>query len=142
MAFVVALLLLAPVLLMAVLIRLGMFAGASGFISPDEPERPISRRDVLATIDRDMAQLEGRLEAHERSGGSGTWTAQFAAAWRRRRLAELRLHRRHLLAEIRRWRLSRKRSTAVCLDRSSSAIQTRDGLPASPSAIQSLELEW
>jgi hypothetical protein len=129
MAFLIALLLLAPVLILAVLIRLGMFAGAGGFAEREGRDQPVSPQDLLTAIDRDIAQLESRLEDYQRCGGSGTWTARFAASWRRHRLAELRMHRSHLLSEISRWRPSRKRSTAVCLERSPSAFQTRAGAP-------------
>ncbi len=129
MAILIGLLLLAPVLILAVLIRLGTFAGARGFVEREFCDRPLSPRDLLDAIDRDIAQLESRLENYQRSGGSGTWTARFAASWRRSRLAELRMHRRQLLSEISRWRPSRKRSTAVCLERSPSAFQTRAGSP-------------
>jgi hypothetical protein len=129
MAVLIALLLLAPALILAVLIRLGTFAGARGFVEREVRDRPGSPQDLLDAIDRDIALLESRLENYQRTGGSGMWTARFAASWRRRRLAELRMHRRQLLSEISRWRISRNRSTAVCLERSPSAFQKRASAP-------------
>ena len=133
MAWIMALLMVVPVLILAALIRLGRFAGIVGTEDGDLPHSP---REILKAIDHDIAQLEDRLDDYGHGGGSGTWTARFAASFRRRRLAELRRHRQRCLAEIRRWRLSWRRSTAVCLDRSRSSIQTRDGLPVPPRAVQ------
>jgi hypothetical protein len=141
MAWIMTLLLVMPMLILAVLIRLGRFAGTSGFVGREDRDMPHSPREILTAIDRDIAQLEDRLDEYRRNGGSGTWTARFAASCRRRRLAELRLHRQWCLAEIGRWRLSWTRSTAVCLDRSRSSFQTRDGLPVSPSAVQTFDTD-
>jgi hypothetical protein len=133
MAWIMALLMVVPVLILAVLVRLGKFAGIVGTEDGDLPHSP---RELLKAIDHDIAQLEDRRDEYRHGGGSGTWTARFAASFRRRRLTELRRHRQRYLAEIRHWRFSWRRSTAVCLDRSRSSFQTRDGLPVPPSAVQ------
>jgi hypothetical protein len=128
-------------LILAVLIRLGAFAGIKGFLPKEGRDRPVSPGAVLTAIEREIALLEARAEHYRLGGGSGMWTARFAASWRRRRLAELRLHRQRLLVEMRRWRLSRNQSTAVCLERLPSKIQTRDGLPISSRAVQTFDVD-
>jgi hypothetical protein len=141
MAWIMSLLMVVPVLILAALIRLGRFAGMSGFAGREDRDPPRSPRELLTAIDRDIAQLEDRLDEYRCSGGSGTWTARFAASFRRRRLAELRWHRQRCLAEIGRWRLSWRRSTGVCLERSRSSIQTRAALPVSPNAVQTFDVD-
>jgi hypothetical protein len=135
------LLLIVPFLTLAVLIRLGTFSGATGFLDRQECDPPLNAEQILATLKRDIVQLEKRLEAQHRNGDSGTWTARFAASWRRRRLAELRGHRLRLLAEMVRLGRSWTNSTAVCLDRSPVGIKTRRVVFAYPNAIQVLDDE-
>jgi hypothetical protein len=109
MAVIVLLILTVPLLVVVVRIRLGRIARRDGSKST------VEFSDPLGPIDHEIANLEDRLDEFDRTGGSGTWMAFFAASYRRRRVEDLKRQRRWHLGEASRWWLRRENPAAVRL---------------------------
>jgi hypothetical protein len=112
MAWITLVLTAVPVLVLVLLIRRGALARRKCRESLAEYSDP------LDPIDREIAKLQEQLDEFEHTGGSGTWMAFFANAYRQRRLADLRRHRRWHLKETRRWWLHRENPAAIRLPQS------------------------
>jgi hypothetical protein len=112
---------------LGVLLRHWLFAeqGMSLWETPEEDL--LFDPGALEAIDSEIAARTTRLRSLQAGGGSGTWTARFAASCLGRRLAELKARRRRLIDDSRRWRLPVKDPTAIHLphaqDRSRTGIQ-------------------